>query len=164
MTGLRAELAWVEGMQLSPEVQQAMHNVDSWDFSVFELERVSNHHPILLLVLHVVQRFELDAFAPDPSRHARALDGGCVAWEGVVGPGELVFIPAEWPHAVENLDETLAISYNFVDAHTVASFARFAAPPPRPPSDSAAGSVARGGHASGRSRNRTSAARYAASS
>ena len=76
------------------------------------------------------QRFELDAFAPDRARHARALAGGgdCVAWEGVVGPGELVFIPAEWPHAVENLDETLAISYNFVDAHTVASFARFAAP------------------------------------
>ena len=63
-SGLTKDLAWVEALQAQPEVQAAMKDVDSWDFNVFELERVSGHHPILLIVLHTIQRFELDQALP----------------------------------------------------------------------------------------------------
>ena len=56
--------------------------------------------------------FALDSFAPDFERHPRATE--CSVWEGDVGPGEMIFIPAKWPHAVWNLEAGLALSYNFV--------------------------------------------------
>ena len=56
--------------------------------------------------------FSTDAFEPDFGRHPRAAE--CVAWEGDVGPGEIIYIPARWPHAVWNLEGGVALSYNFV--------------------------------------------------
>merc|ERR1712194_237244 len=32
-----------------------------------------------------------------------------------VGPGEAIFVPAGWTHAVENIEPTIALSGNFVD-------------------------------------------------
>jgi hypothetical protein len=57
--------------------------------------------------------FEIDAFDPNFARHPRAAD--CVAWDAVVGAGELIYIPPMWPHAVQNAKPGIAISYNFVD-------------------------------------------------
>jgi len=36
-------------------------------------------------------------------------------YEFVLHPGELVLIPERWAHAVHNLDDTVAMTYNFVD-------------------------------------------------
>lgn len=62
--GLRNELEWVETLQIGPDVRGAMNDVDSWEFSVFELDKISNQHPVLLLVLEMVQRFDLQSALP----------------------------------------------------------------------------------------------------
>ena len=36
-------------------------------------------------------------------------------WEFVLDAGEMLIIPGGWPHAVENLELTVAIAGNFVD-------------------------------------------------
>ena len=41
-------------------------------------------------------------------------------WSGRVGAGDLIFIPEFWAHQVQNLeDPTIAISYNFLDDHSL---------------------------------------------
>mmetsp|Transcript_8037 Transcript_8037/g.29221 ORF Transcript_8037/g.29221 Transcript_8037/m.29221 type:complete len:245 (-) Transcript_8037:55-789(-) len=40
--------------------------------------------------------------------------------EVILGPGDIVFVPAGAPHKVENLETTVAISANFVDRSNVA--------------------------------------------
>lgn len=72
-------------------------------------------------------KFDLDPFSPAPGQlHEVGVDGAeCVLWEGELGPGELIFIPEEWPHAVVNMDDSIAISYNFVDDWSIASFLRY---------------------------------------
>ena len=59
-----ARIEYVKGTNVLNEVQKAMADADSWEFSVFDLDRACNHHPVLLIVLHVVQRFELDQTLP----------------------------------------------------------------------------------------------------
>lgn len=62
--------------------------------------------------------FDADALSPDPARHpAAALAAG---WEGTVGPGDLLFVPADCPHFVFNLSDTAALSANFVDGSNLA--------------------------------------------
>ena len=52
--------------------------------------------------------FNLNAFNPDIlGEHPAA--AGCVVWEGEVGPGDMIFIPSRWPHAVVNLEAGIAI-------------------------------------------------------
>ena len=72
-------------------------------------------------------KFDLDPFSPKPGQlHEVGADGAkCVLWEGELGPGDLIFIPEEWPHAVVNMDDSIAISYNFVDDWSTASFLRY---------------------------------------
>ena len=59
----------------------------------------------------------MDAFAPDVGRYPGTKDNpSCVFLEGDLGPGDMIFIPERWPHAVDNIEDgTMAVSYNFVD-------------------------------------------------
>ncbi len=58
---------------------------------------------------------QVDAFKPDFERHPLAR--GLPVYEGILNPGEVIFIPETWPHAVYNLDDIVAASGNFVDHH-----------------------------------------------
>jgi len=60
------ETAWVEKMMKSSEVGKVLQGADSWDFSIFDIERASNQHPILVMVLHFVQHFDLESSLPIP--------------------------------------------------------------------------------------------------
>ncbi len=53
-----------------------------------------------------------DPFAPDFDRYPGARNG--TMFEGVLGEGELIFVPSGAPHAAANLDATVALSVNYV--------------------------------------------------
>ena len=59
-----SELAWVEQLQMADPVKRCLSQAHSWDFNVFELDRVCNRHPVVFLVLHIVQQFELENTLP----------------------------------------------------------------------------------------------------
>ena len=44
-----------------------------------------------------------------------AVSDAVTIWEVNVSAGEFIFIPERWAHEVVNLEESLAVSYNFVD-------------------------------------------------
>lgn len=58
---LIGELMWAEQLLESEAVSKAMADVDSWNFSIFELDKASNKHPMIMLMLHYVKRFDLDS-------------------------------------------------------------------------------------------------------
>jgi len=58
--------------------------------------------------------FGVDAFA-EVSQQPPQLDAATV-WECDLQPGEAVFVPAGSPHQVQNLEHTVAISGNYIDA------------------------------------------------
>ena len=64
------------------------------------------------------EHFLADVLSPDAELNvdvgARLADIERVH-EFVLSPGELAFIPERWAHAVHNLDDTIAMTYNFVD-------------------------------------------------
>ena len=82
-------------------------------FRLFDPSKPSCLYPSSNPSAPYAMTFELDAFSPDFARHPRAAD--CVAWEAVVAAGQLIYIPPTWPHAVQNVQPGIAISYNFVD-------------------------------------------------
>ena len=49
------------------------------------------------------------AFRPCATRFA---GGG--GFEGEVGPGDIIFIPSRWPHAVVNLEAGIAVAQHFL--------------------------------------------------
>merc|ERR1711995_238629 len=63
------------------------------------------------------------AAPPDarPERRTEACEAAAHAshWEAVMQPGELIFVPAGCPHQVVNLEPTVAVAMNFVDAGNV---------------------------------------------
>jgi len=65
----------------------------------------------------------------DPTAEANADVGaqlGSVGrlFEFELAPGDLVLIPEGWPHAVHNLDDTVALTYNFVDEANLECYVR----------------------------------------
>ena len=59
--------------------------------------------------------FDVDVMCPDLERHGAALQQ-TQPFDVILQPGELLFVPSESPHQVLNVDDTLAISMNFMDA------------------------------------------------
>eukprot|EP00003_Mantamonas_plastica_P013814 TRINITY_DN2400_c0_g1_i4.p1 TRINITY_DN2400_c0_g1~~TRINITY_DN2400_c0_g1_i4.p1 ORF type:complete len:177 (-),score=57.00 TRINITY_DN2400_c0_g1_i4:117-647(-) len=60
---------------------------------------------------------EVDAFYPDKEDDAFAdlqarPESG---FEGVLHPGEIMFVPPRWNHQVYNIDHTLALTHNYID-------------------------------------------------
>ncbi|KAF2075258.1 hypothetical protein CYY_003434 [Polysphondylium violaceum] len=45
--------------------------------------------------------------------------------EGILHPGEMIFVPTGWWHTVINLEESIAITHNFVDSHNVLKVIEF---------------------------------------
>lgn len=64
---------------------------------------------------HYSGAFGVDLFRPNLRLHPRLREAR--VWEGNVSAGDLIFIPEMWAHQVINQpgEDTLAISYNFVD-------------------------------------------------
>ena len=48
-------------------------------------------------------------------------DSGIRVWEGVVEPGEFIYIPGNCPHQVKNIGETLAMSGNLISKDSLES-------------------------------------------
>jgi len=61
---LSPELVWVETTLKKEEVVAALRKVDSWDFNVFDLDKASGNHPIVMLVLTYVMELDLDKSLP----------------------------------------------------------------------------------------------------
>lgn len=59
--------------------------------------------------------FEVDTFEPDFERHPKFKEA--IVWEANVTAGDIIFIPQTWLHQVKNMDNTIAMSYNYVDEH-----------------------------------------------
>ena len=59
-----SELLWLERLQQDDKVKGCLAKFTSWDFNVFELERVSSGHPVVLIALHAISTFELEASLP----------------------------------------------------------------------------------------------------
>ena len=71
--------------------------------------------------------FEADVLRPDAARWP-GLARVRRAHEFVLHPGELVLIPESWSHAVYNLDDTSALTLNFVDDANLACYLDSVAP------------------------------------
>ena len=41
----------------------------------------------------------------------------CTLW--LQEPGETIFVPSGWHHTVENLDDSLSINHNWLNAHNI---------------------------------------------
>lgn len=66
--------------------------------------------------------FVFDAFAPDFARHPRL--GAAEVYEHVLEAGQLLYIPSGAPHAAFNLEDTIAISGNYLDPRGLARHAQ----------------------------------------
>eukprot|EP01065_Artemidia_motanka_P015526 TRINITY_DN19302_c0_g1_i1.p1 TRINITY_DN19302_c0_g1~~TRINITY_DN19302_c0_g1_i1.p1 ORF type:complete len:435 (+),score=87.10 TRINITY_DN19302_c0_g1_i1:60-1364(+) len=56
--------------------------------------------------------FHVDAFADDPGF---PLARFATPFETTAGPGDVLFVPSQWLHAVHNLDDIVGASMNYVD-------------------------------------------------
>ena len=73
------------------------------------------------------EHFEADVLEPRAERNAdvgASLSEVRRLYEFVLQPGELVLIPERWAHAVHNLDDTIAMTYNFVDEANLGCYVR----------------------------------------
>jgi hypothetical protein len=69
----------------------------------------------------------VDPEHPDPERHPDFADA--TAYECVLGPGELLFMPADWWHHVRGLTPSITVSHNFFNATNASAHLREAWPP-----------------------------------
>lgn len=63
------------------------------------------------------QSFDGDLFAPDFIQHPLLARVKLIT--ATLEPGELLFVPAETPHQVENLQDSVALSGNFINIHNL---------------------------------------------
>ncbi|KAH9185893.1 hypothetical protein AeNC1_012130 [Aphanomyces euteiches] len=68
-------------------------------------------------------KFDVDLFDPDLEAHP--LMQHAHIYEGVLEAGEVIFIPADSPHQVVNLDMTIAVAMNFVDGGNIDAHREF---------------------------------------
>eukprot|EP00325_Prymnesiales_sp_UTEX-LB-985_P034274 CAMPEP_0174722044 /NCGR_PEP_ID=MMETSP1094-20130205/37589_1 /TAXON_ID=156173 /ORGANISM="Chrysochromulina brevifilum, Strain UTEX LB 985" /LENGTH=680 /DNA_ID=CAMNT_0015922829 /DNA_START=74 /DNA_END=2116 /DNA_ORIENTATION=+ len=61
---LLPEFGWLEELVFSNDVQVCLDKVSTWDFDVFELDRTTGKHPIVVLMLHFVKAYNLDSELP----------------------------------------------------------------------------------------------------
>lgn len=80
-------------------------------FDPIDRDLVMTNNSDLLRRLH----FDTSAVCPD----FEALGLRKPAWVGVLEPGDLIFVPAGTPHQVLNVDDTLALSMNYIDGSNV---------------------------------------------
>jgi len=59
----------------------------------------------------------MDAFHPDFEKYPEA--DGVTVYETITEPGDLIFIPEGWAHQVENLEDSVITSMNFLDNHAI---------------------------------------------
>lgn len=69
----------------------------------------------------------VDPEAPDLSRHPEFAEA--TAYECVLGPGELLFMPSDWWHHVRGLTPSITVSHNFFNATNASAHLRTALPP-----------------------------------
>jgi len=71
-------------------------------------------HKSLLYEEPITKTFAVDAFQPNFTAHPLLRFAPC--HDVVLQPGELMFVPANSPHQVRNLDNTIAIAGNYIDS------------------------------------------------
>ena len=89
---------------------------------VFPLRESHNLAPSPHLHYYYPIVFELDAFHPDFDKYPDAI--GVPVYEVVTEPGDVIFIPEGWAHQVENLEDSVITSMNFLDNHALATATR----------------------------------------
>lgn len=89
---------------------------------VFPLRESHNLAPSPHLHYYYPIIFELDAFHPDFYKYPDA--NGVVVYEQITEPGDLIFIPEGWAHQVENLEDSVITSMNFLDNHAIETATR----------------------------------------
>lgn len=67
------------------------------------------------LVLEACPGYDDDLWA----EQLRGGGDGVAVWEAEVAEGDLIFIPQWWAHQVRNLAPGVAVSYNYLDAHSI---------------------------------------------
>ena len=85
-------------------------------------------HPLYLTDLNPVFPTDLNALEATASGNALGSSGEALAQvnaemsvhEVLLEPGDLIFVPAGWPHQVDNLETSVAVSANFVDSSNLA--------------------------------------------
>nr|XP_054113187.1 high affinity cAMP-specific and IBMX-insensitive 3',5'-cyclic phosphodiesterase 8A isoform X4 [Callithrix jacchus] len=60
-----------------PRIAQAVANVESWDFDIFELEAATHNRPLIYLGLHIFVRFEICEFL-------RCSESTLSSWLGII--------------------------------------------------------------------------------
>jgi len=83
---------------------------------VFEADPLADHPPPAHPPAHPPTASPLASpFSPSSQQRLHPAAGLARPWEVVLEGGDLLFVPCDCPHFVANLDDTVAISANFVD-------------------------------------------------
>lgn len=88
-----------------------------WGFVLPESDMPEQAQRAYLYEDRAHQSFDGDLFAPDFAQHPLLARVKMVT--ATLAPGELLFVPAETPHQVENLEDSVALSGNFINIHNL---------------------------------------------
>eukprot|EP00050_Salpingoeca_kvevrii_P009300 m.308496 g.308496 ORF g.308496 m.308496 type:complete len:470 (-) comp21379_c0_seq1:253-1662(-) len=90
-------------------------------WKIFSIEQAVNLYPQreapLLEDLMDYGHFKVDVFEPDHRRYPKLKNAW--SWDAMVHGGDVVYVPPLAPHAVKNIGDTVAYSYNQVDRHNL---------------------------------------------